>query len=163
VSWIDFLLPASWRGIPFQIFDNEARVGRRVALHEYPFRDTPWPEDMGRASSYYTFRGFLVGDDCYIQQDLMMIACEISGAGPLIHPTLGLLSVSLAEPAVFRQSFQQGRAVMIDFVFVEGPALQLFPSAIQNTISNVSSAADSALTGISTDFSNLIANPLGAL
>jgi prophage DNA circulation protein len=163
MSWLDFLLPASWRGVPFQVFDNEARVGRKVALHEYPFRDTPWPEDMGKASSFYTFRGFLVGDDCYLQQDLLMVACEISGAGPLVHPTLGLLSVSLAEPAVFRQSYQTGRAVMVDLVFVEGAPLQLFPSVIQNTISNVSSAADSALTGISTDFSNLISNPLGVI
>jgi prophage DNA circulation protein len=163
MSWMDYLLPASWRGVPFHVFDNEARVGRRTALHEYPFRDTPWIEDLGKATSYYTFRGFLVGESCYLQQDLMMIACEISGAGPLTHPTLGLLSVSLIGQPVFRQSYQHGNAVMIDFTFAEGAPLQLFPSVIQNTISQVSSAADSALTSISSDFSRVIANPLGAL
>jgi prophage DNA circulation protein len=163
MSWLDYLLPASWRGIPFQVFSNEVRAGRRVALHEYPFRDVPWVEDLGQATGYYRFDGFLVGDDCYLQQDAMMVACNLAGPGPLIHPTLGLLSVSLIEQPVFRQSYDRGRAVMIEFSFAQGNPLQLFPSVVQNTINQVTSAAASAISGIQADFANDIANPLGAL
>jgi prophage DNA circulation protein len=97
MAWQDSLQPASWRGISFGVLDSEIRRGRRVAVHEYPYRDIVWVEDLGRATRRYGFRGFYVGDDCYQVEQEMLAAAEVSGAGNLVHPSLGSLTVNLIE------------------------------------------------------------------
>jgi prophage DNA circulation protein len=47
-AWAANLQPASWRGVPFAVEVDTYRGGRRIALHEYPYRDDPWLEDTGR-------------------------------------------------------------------------------------------------------------------
>ena len=46
-AFSDTLLPASWRGVPFHGLSGELRFGRRPVVHEYPFRDSVWVEDLG--------------------------------------------------------------------------------------------------------------------
>ena len=46
-GFLDSLQPASWRGMGFAVTGGRVRAGRRKALHEYPFRDGVWVEDMG--------------------------------------------------------------------------------------------------------------------
>ncbi len=43
MSWSDQLLPASFRGVPFGVLGSRSRFGRRLAVHEYPYRDRPGP------------------------------------------------------------------------------------------------------------------------
>ena len=49
-SWPQMLNQASFRGVPFAVYGGDARFGRRLALHEYPGRDKPYIEDMGRST-----------------------------------------------------------------------------------------------------------------
>ena len=44
------LRPASFRGVSFQVDVASLSAGRRVQVHEYPQRDQPWVEDLGRAT-----------------------------------------------------------------------------------------------------------------
>jgi prophage DNA circulation protein len=90
------ILPASYRGAPFAVFTSDVGGGRRVALHQYPGRDDPWAEDMGRAARHWRFRGFIVDGDVVfaggpiqLQRALLLAVLESSGPGLLIHPTLG--------------------------------------------------------------------------
>jgi prophage DNA circulation protein len=169
MSWLNYLQPASWRGVPFFVFQSEVVRGRRTALHEYPSTlnanagsNNVWVEDLGRGTRSYTFRGFLVGDDCYIQEQTMLAAVEVAGPGTLIHPSLGFLSVNLMSFAS-RQDFERGRMVEIEFAFIEGQQAALFPSFITNTISAVEKFADKALSAIGIDFQADIASPLHSL
>lgn len=57
------LRPASWRGVPFQVDSTDMGAGRRTQLHEYPQRDKPWVEDLGRAAREVAFDGFVTGAD----------------------------------------------------------------------------------------------------
>ena len=43
-------LPVIWRGIAFRFGEYSLRGGRRVAIHEFPTRDDPFTEDLGRDS-----------------------------------------------------------------------------------------------------------------
>ncbi|HUB49054.1 MAG TPA: DNA circularization N-terminal domain-containing protein [Acetobacteraceae bacterium] len=63
--WAANLQPASSRGVPFAVEVDTYRGGRRIVLHEYPYRDDPWPEDTGRATRRITITGFLLGDDVF--------------------------------------------------------------------------------------------------
>jgi prophage DNA circulation protein len=158
-TWLNFLQPASWRGVGFTVLQSEVTRGRSTALHTYPQGDNVWVEDLGRGTRSYTFRGYLVGDDCYIQEKTMLSAVEVSGPGTLVHPSLGAISVNLMS-FTSRQSVERGRVVDIEFAFIEGQQAALYPSIITSTISNVENWANNALASIGIDYGTDIAAPL---
>lgn len=52
------------KGVSFHVADVKKTVVRRKVLHEYPQRDIPFIEDMGKGATKYSVTAFLVGDDC---------------------------------------------------------------------------------------------------
>ena len=44
------LREASFKGAPFHVEETGGQFGRRTVLHEYPFRDLPYGEDLGRSA-----------------------------------------------------------------------------------------------------------------
>lgn len=103
-DWQSKLQPSSFRGVPFAVIAEEGSHGRRQAVHEYPYRDTAWIEDMGRGVRRIVIRGFLIqdsqmygGGDVITQRQALIAACEEKGAGTLIHPTLGEMTVAIPE------------------------------------------------------------------
>src|SRR6516225_3675055 len=81
------LVPASFGGVGFFTSNVEARVGRRIARHEYPWRDTVFAEDMGRAFNEYRIAAFRVGDN--VRQFYQSPPSVSSADGPqmLVHPS----------------------------------------------------------------------------
>lgn len=127
MAWKDNLRPASFKGISFFVEDHEAEVGRRLVVNEYPYRDTPYTEDMGRLARRYSVTAYVIGDDYMSARDSIMDAVEAGGAGVLIHPYLGTKNV-IAETARVRESKSEGRFAIVTFSFVEAGA-RLFPDA----------------------------------
>ncbi|OEZ85640.1 hypothetical protein JAB8_38220 [Janthinobacterium sp. HH106] len=147
-GWAAQLRPASWRGVPFGVLGGGIKFGRRTAVHEYPYRDTVWVEDLGRAVRRITMTGFLVGDDVIAQRDRMIAAAETAGSGELIHPTLGQLTASAVE-CVAEEKWEQGRVFQLSFTFIES-GKRVFPSVQVSTGSAVLKAcaqADAASKG----------------
>jgi prophage DNA circulation protein len=143
------LQQAYWRGVPFSVVATSVRKGRKVAVHDYPFRDGGWAEDMGRAQHVYQFSGYLIGDMAPLMQLALDAACEMTGPGLLIHPTLGAVRVALlsATTSVHKEKM---RVIEVAFQFLEQGDL-LFPSIITATIGNVLSAAADAIPPIAAD------------
>ena len=125
--WYEQLLPGSWRGVGFVMDAAETRAGRRVALHEYPYRDTVWPEDLGKLPRRFAFQCFLVGEDVYQQRNAMIAAAEVAGEGTLVHPTLGTLQVVLIDFSTTDRR-ERGRMVEVSFQFVLAGDV-MFPAA----------------------------------
>ena len=118
----DSLRPASFRGVPFQVESTELGAGRRTQLHEYPQRDKPYVEDLGRATRDLSFYGFVVGEDYVDQANSLLSALEEAGPGTLVHPWFGTLQVSLKEPA--RVSFDAALGVArFSMAFIESGEL----------------------------------------
>ncbi|MBP6010617.1 MAG: DNA circularization N-terminal domain-containing protein [Alphaproteobacteria bacterium] len=145
MSWTDRLQQASFRGIPFGVLAADTAVGRRTALHEYPYRDKPWIEDIGRSTRKITFRGFLVSDskvygggDVIGQRDRFIGAAESPGAGTLVHPTLGRLTVNVSSCRI-EEKFDEGNYFEVGLELLESGE-RIFPTV---------SGATGALTGIS--------------
>lgn len=140
------LRPASFRGVPFQVDASELEAGRRVEVHEYPQRDKPWAEDLGRAARSISFDGFVVGADYVAQANRLVAALEEAGAGALVHPWLGDMRVSLRDPARVSFTPQLGFA-RISMTFVEAGELAFpvagtsTPSASRLAASNLEAAA----------------------
>ena len=157
MSYWDDLQQASFNGVPFGVEAEGGKFGRRWAEHEYPYRDTPWMEDLGRRKREHRFVGFLLeNDQVYgggpvIEQKLEMIAAvETPGLGQLIHPSLGTLTVAVTG-CEFVARWDQGLIYEIHFEFTES-GLQQFPGIDTSTLDAVTSAASAANTAISTDF-----------
>ncbi len=64
-GWRDRLQDASFRGVPFKVEEESAGTGRRVETHEYPNRDKPYTEDLGKITFRPSITAYVVGDDCF--------------------------------------------------------------------------------------------------
>ena len=127
----DNLRPASFRGVLFQVETTELAAGRRTQLHEYPQRDKPYVEDLGRAARDLNFAGFVVGDDYIDQANALLGALEEPGPGTLIHPWFGTLTVSIKDTARVSFDAALGQA-RFSMSFVESGELE-FPSSETST------------------------------
>lgn len=132
------ILPASFRGAPFAVLSSDVGGGRRVALHQYPGRDDPWAEDMGRAARRWRFRGFIVDGDVVffggpiqLQRALLLAALEASGPGLLIHPTLGAVQASVIGFNL-GEATDASRYSTLEVEFLEA-GKQQFPSLLSSS------------------------------
>lgn len=125
------LQPASFRGVPFQVEANELGAGRRNQLHEYPQRDKPYVEDLGRAARELSFEAFVVGADYVDQVKKLLAAFETAGPGTLVHPWFGSMQVSLKDRGRVRFSAALGYA-SVALEFIEAGELE-FPSVSTST------------------------------
>lgn len=155
------LLPASFRGAPFAVLADETGGGRRVALHQYPGRDEPWAEDMGRAARTFRLRGFIVDGDVVfvggpiqLQRLLLLAALEKNGPGVMTHPTLGVLNVSVVRFSL-GQDLGAGRMSTVELEFVESGKKQ-FPSLLSAS-SGLFTAANLAKLALAVDAVRAIA------
>ncbi|MDO9235951.1 MAG: DNA circularization N-terminal domain-containing protein [Aquabacterium sp.] len=148
----DSLRPASFRGVPFQVDSTDLGAGRRTQLHEYPQRDKPWVEDLGRAAREISFDGFVVGADYVAQANQLLAALEEAGPGTLIHPWFGTLTVSLKDQArvSFNNTLGQAR---FSLSFVESGELA-FPLAGNSTAAQSRLAAANIETSAVADFAD---------
>ena len=131
--------PASFRGVPFAVDGTSGANGRKVAVHAYPFRDSPWVEDLGRANREGTLEGFLLAQDIDSTRQALLDACETSGPGTLVHPTRGSISITLTAPLKWREDRDRlGRCGFV-LEYVE-ESDQLFPWVGTDSISGIATA-----------------------
>jgi prophage DNA circulation protein len=160
--WAANLQQASWRGQPFVVKSSTVRRGRRVAVHEYPFRDVVWVEDLGRGTRTIGFTGFLIGDDVYSQRSAMLAAAETAGPGTLVHPSLGMLQASLTDFSAGERA-ELGRVVEIEFSFIQtGQDQPLYPTPDVSTQDVSNAAADACDAACGADFLSHIQTVLAA-
>lgn len=126
MAYRDNLRKASFRGVPFLVRTTDTDVGRRIVEHEYPLRDLPYVEDMGRRKREYSINGFVLGDDAIRQLENILNACEKAGAGTLIHPYFGTKEVTV-RGCSSSQSMKEGREARFTFTFIEA-GNSAFPS-----------------------------------
>lgn len=156
--WAATLQPASFRGVPFAVMESTVKTGRRTAVHEYPFRNEVWVEDLGLGTRMFTFRGFLVGDNVFAQRDAMVAAVETAGPGTMVHPSIGSRNVSVIDFAATERG-ERGRVVELEFSFVQTMAV-LFPTTVAQTQSGVLNSVSSAISAMAADFQTYVAGPL---
>ncbi len=155
-SSLDSLQQGSFRGVQFNVGDHTAGGGRRVASHEYPYRDEGWAEDLGRSSRTWTIRCFVIGQDWASQRDALVTALEQSGAGTLIHPWLGSKQVVVDGDYQLTETTGEGGKATFSIPFREAGADQT-PAATTDTQGQAQAAAtnlqSTAATSAATGFS----------
>ena len=85
----------SYKGVPFFTQDQfTGQFGRRQVGHLYPFTDTYYHEDLGRAPKNFRITA------CFLElsdAEKMIKACETAGAGAFVHP-LGQVQQMVLKP-----------------------------------------------------------------
>lgn len=130
-NWRELLQPASFRGVPFEVEEESSPIGRRTQLHEFVQRDKPEVEDLGRKTRPYKLTAFVIGRDYFAKRDALLQALDKPGAGELVHPWYGRLTVT-ATDCVLSHSRREGGMARFDLTFVEGDQ-HGFPAATVNS------------------------------
>ena len=138
------LRPASFRGVAFEVESHSESGGRRIELHEYPLRDTPYAEDLGKKAGKWQIEAFLVnGKSGYAERrDKLREALNASGPGTLIHPYLGELSVSV-DGYSLKETTREGGYCTFSISFVEA-GQPVEPDVEKDTAANVLDKAEAA-------------------
>jgi len=150
MSWKSRLRPASWRGVAFEVEGTSGTFGRRTARHEYPQRDTPAVEDLGRATRELRLSAFVIGDDYMSRRDELILAAEKAGPGILVHPYLGRMRV-VCETFSLGEVLLEGRVARLEFTFVEAGELS-FPTGRKLSLGLLEGAADAVKKAAKADF-----------
>jgi len=151
-TW-DTLRPASFRGVPFEVESHDETGGRRLARHDYPLRDLPYAEDMGRKAGEWRVEAFLVrrkGVDVADARDRLRDALRKPGPGTLVHPYLGELTVCVDDYRL-RESTREGGYCSFSISFVES-GINENPTRTIDTAWAVHDAADDAQTAADESF-----------
>lgn len=117
------LRQCSYKGVPFQAAAVTKTIQRRQVLHEYPQRDVPYLEDLGKGATLYKVTAFLVGDNCVAQAKRLEKALLTVGAGTFVHPWDGALTVSVYQASNISYSNSELRYCSLDITFVEAGEL----------------------------------------
>lgn len=95
------LRKVSYEGIQFDVDSATLSFGRRTVTHEFPQRDAPYVEDLGKATRQFSIQGFIVGDDFIDRSKRLIDKIESqvgtdrrANHGKLVHPWLGSLDVT---------------------------------------------------------------------
>lgn len=142
MSWRERLAPASFRGVQFHVETNEFASGRRTARHEYPKRDRPFIEDMGRATREITFDAYVIGSEYLVDKNALIDALEKAGPGELVHPLYGRRTVQAGGFSV-RETRTEGGMARFALSFSETGDSR-FPAAVEDANDAVVSAAETA-------------------
>lgn len=156
-AWRDRLLPASFRGAQFHVETGGRQGGRRIARHEFPKKDKPYSEDMGRRARVMRIAGYVIGPDYTFERDDLISALERSGPGMLVHPTQGQMLV-VVDDFFCSESRQRGGMAEFDMSFIEAGQAPSNASAAA-TQEQSQQGATAAEEGAAAATDSMIANP----
>jgi len=151
--------PASFRGCRFFVEADSRASGRRVAVHQYPKRNTPYAEDMGRAAIRVHVNGYLIGspgnengagEADYLQmKDELIAALEADGPGvlrlPMQYQTSDLMVMVMSYAVA--ESRERGGMCTVEMDFIEygDPAYRTVISTA-GAVMKSATAAEQAVT-----------------
>jgi prophage DNA circulation protein len=130
IAWRQSLMPASFNGLQFYVDNGARESARRIVPHEFPKRDVPYAEDMGRKARAFTIRGYLIvypsdvsfdmrKQKDYTQlRDALIAQLETEGFATLQMPLLGVMKVVCSHYRVSEEEKYGGYCVF-DMTFNE--------------------------------------------
>lgn len=142
MSWRQQYQPGRYRGAVFYTERSDRQGGRRLALHEYPAKDIPFAEDLGRRARRFELELFVLGDDYMAARDQLLAALEAEGPATLQHPYYGQLQASVLQYRVSEGTGNGGLATFSVTFIESGQAT--YPTAWADTQAIVEARASEA-------------------
>jgi prophage DNA circulation protein len=127
--WRVHLLPANFAGRFFHVEAGSMESGRRIVTHEFPKKNFPYSEDMGKRATEFTVRGYILqypsdtGVNLYkkdytIARNELQERLDTGGYGTLQLPMMKPMIVVCPR---YRMTEEEkiGGYVVFDMTFVE--------------------------------------------
>lgn len=155
MSWRDNFNNAQgkFRDAEFVIETDGLEFGRRTQVHEYPLRDHPFVEDLGRKARKFSFTCFVVGPNYMVARDKLIHAIEQPGPGVLEHPYFGTLNVDVIE-ARKNESTREGGMATFNLTVIESGEKSFEFVATDTAAEVVASAEETELSALD-EFANV--------
>jgi len=153
-TWVSQLYDASYRGVPFHVNRPQTRGGRRVVNHQYPRRNRPYAEDLGRRQHCYDLDGYVIGINAFAKRNALIAALDADGPGTLVHPTFGVLRVQVEDWGESEDLVRERRICRFRMSFVEAGD----PGAITVTADTSALAAAAATAASAINLAGFIAS-----
>ena len=150
MAWTDNIRRGSFRDAEFIVSDTENEIGRRVAIHEYPFREDSYPEDTGGLTELPAIECYVAGPDYMAHRDALIAALKKPGPGLLIHPLHGRITVQALNSKYREGTREQGVARFSIRFVIAGKNDN--PRASINTAGVLGQRASSSFTAVSNNF-----------
>jgi prophage DNA circulation protein len=127
--WRDALLPAAYKNAEFHVEAVSPDGGRRLVVHEFPKREKPYAEDMGRRAFSISIRAYCIAfmvdtrwpvyqRDYRISRDALKDALDEGGGGRLQMPSLPAVIVACDRYRLTEET-RFGGYCTFDIQFVE--------------------------------------------
>lgn len=124
--WKLALHPASYKEVGFYVEVDTKASGRRIHVHEYPKRDVPYAEDMGRHAKKFSITAYVIGvqrdhvwKDYQEQRDKLIAVLETEGSGKLVRPTTNQDDDVVVESYSVSERRDKGGFAQFEISFVE--------------------------------------------
>lgn len=118
MGWRDQYQQGSFRGASFRTEGHERGGGRRIASFEFPDRDEPLTEDLGRRQRTFSIDCHVIGADYITARDALLDALEAAGPGLLVHPWHGRMMV-IVNQFTSTESTEEGGMCRFNIAFAE--------------------------------------------
>lgn len=144
--WRMNLQPASYNGAGFFVDVDARSGGRRIALHEYPKRDDPYAEDMGRRARRFSITAYVIGPNFTAARDALIEQLEADRPGMLIRPTTVADMLVVVDTYNITERRERGGTATFEITFIEA-GINTSSIMTDDTQANVNSAVNAAVPG----------------
>ena len=117
--WRMNLQPATYNGVLFFVEVDSKHGGRRKHLHEFPKKDIPYLEDLGRRAKHFTVVGYVIGPNYEDMRDALIAQLESGSDGRLQHPTYKSVDQVGIENYTVIERRERGGYAEFEMSFVE--------------------------------------------
>lgn len=142
-AWRDDLLPAHFDGRPFHVESGSRESGNRIVVHEFPKKNDPYSESMGKRAIAFAVRGYCIvypndsGQELYQRdyrraRDRLMERLEDGTPGVLQLPTFKPMKVKCQRYRMTEED-KLGGYVVFDMQFVEAGVQPFMPNTDAET------------------------------
>jgi len=154
MSWREQWQAGSFRDVEFKWRQSDTVVGRKTARHDYPQRDDAYMEDLGKRPREFSLECFVIGKDYMDDRDALMVALEEAGPGTLIHPTMGMMLVSLNGDVRIAESTSEGGICRFTIPFILAEENKWYLSADTDTAAAVDQRSEGMIEMTEEDFAD---------
>lgn len=152
MTWRLRLRTASFRGAKFFVDSHDYGFGRRNQVHQYPFQEDAYVEDLGQEADEFTINCYVIQQypilNYFSARDKLIDALKEQGPGKLIHRYLGEKYVAVTGKVRMTETFNEGGIARFTITFTEAGKNQ-FPSQAVNPKGAVDiSALDAIARGL---------------
>jgi hypothetical protein len=153
-------MPASFDTFMFHCESGSRENGRRIVTHEFPKKDLPYSEDMGRRAIEFSVRGYIIQyphdtgvplyqRDYTLARDALQARLETGLPGPLQLPLQDPVVVVCSRYRLVEEERLGGYCVFdMSFVELGVPPFNPTVSAYQNLLQNSQALRTTVLNAI---------------